>query len=620
MTTLLDISKLAVLYLRQSTLGQLRDNVVATAEQYKLREIPERLGFPADRIVVVDEDLGVSGTTIAGRTGMLRVLDLLERGRVSCVVVRDIGRLTRDAFNADIAIIARQCYHAGAQIVTPDKTYDLSDPADQFTLGLQGLLAGWDHSNIVRRLAQHRKAKQARGTNINGAVPPGYEKIIDVPKSSSDYGRLRITVDGEVRERMTLILRKGLELGGILAVVRFLRAQDLRVPILRGEESRFVTGADGVTRAVGAGRRIVQWVEPTRDRVTRILKNPTCAGAIVNGRRTRELDPGTGRRRWTTRRPYERCTVIRDAHPPYISWEEHCQLIATIARNNQAKTFGAGQALLSGLGLLKCGVCGAPMVVQYNNPQRRARGRVYRNTPFTYTCSRRARDGRALLHQNPAGPYIDQAARELVLFGLGQLDLDGLREVRRERQRRVGEADRLGLQRVEVLTRRARMLEDAIGDATRPEARSRLVARFEDALAELEAARQSANRPSEREAPELSPQRLRRLEVFRDPAAAWSRFTTKTRKEVIRALVGTAAIHPDLDGYFLVFDWADGGRAAARVKTIRRQKLYVVPGDVLALFGDDSDTGHRRVAGRLGRGRRGGRASPRPDAAGCPHR
>jgi DNA invertase Pin-like site-specific DNA recombinase len=258
-----DTTKIAAVYLRQSTLGQVRENTIATDEQYRLREIPERLGFPADRILVMDDDLGVSGQTIAGRKGMLRVLELLERGLASCVVVRDISRLTRDEFNADIGLIARAYFHAGARIITPEKIYDPADPSDQLMLGLHGLLAGWDRANLVRRLDHHRRAKQARGVNINGAVPPGYEKATDVPRRSPDYGRLRITGDAEVRDRIVLVLQKGFELGGVLAVVRFLRSQGLRVPTLRFEADES-----------GALRRAVQWVEATRDRVTRLLKNP----------------------------------------------------------------------------------------------------------------------------------------------------------------------------------------------------------------------------------------------------------------------------------------------------------------------------------------------------------
>ncbi len=593
-----DLTKIAVVYLRQSSLGQLRDNVVATQEQYRLREIPERLGFPAENILVVDEDLGVSGQTIAGRLGMLRVIGLLEEGRVSAVVVRDVSRLTRDEFNADIGLIARACFQSGALIVTPEKTYDPSDPSDQLMLGFQGLLAGWDRANLVRRLAHHRRAKQARGVSINGSVPPGYEKPGDVPKRSADYGRLRMTSDAQVRDRIALVLSKGLTLGGVLAVVRFLRQNSLAVPTLRFE---------GDER--GNHRRVVQWVEATRDRVTRILKNPAYAGAVVNGRRTRELDRAAGRRRWVTRRGYDRCTVIRDAHPAYITWDEHLRLLAMISTNNRAKTYGNGEALLSGLGLLRCGVCGAPMVVGYNNPKRRARGREYRNTPCVYACSRRLPDGRAAMCQTPAGPHIDRAAVELALFALGRLDLDGLREALDARVRHGDEARRLRVRQIEALARRSAMLEDAIGDATTAEARARLVARFEAALAELTKAREAAAQFDPDAAPTITPDLLARLEVFREPVVAWARFTQRTRKEIVRALAKTITIYPDMDGYFIVADWEGGGRAAAEVKTHRRRKLFPVPSDVLALFDAEmsGDSVTRRVAGRLGRARRGGR-------------
>lgn len=592
-----DPGKLAVVYLRQSTVGQVRDNVIATEEQYKLREIPERLGFPADRIAVIDDDLGVSGHTIAGRKGMLKVLDLLERGLVACVVVRDIARLTRDEFNADIGLIARACYQSGAKIITPEKTYDPADPSDQLLLGFQGLLAGWDRAQIVRRLDHHRRARQARGVNINGAVPPGYEKITDVPKASRDYGRLRITGNPEVRDCIALVLRKGLELRGVLAVVRFLRQHDLRIPVIRGEEQRTVTGADGKTRVIGVGRRRVQWVDARREHVTRVLKNPTYAGAIVNGRVQKRIDRTTGKRSWLTMRTYEDCTVIRNAHEAYITWEEHHELLAAIARNQVAKTYAGGQALLSGLGVLRCGVCGLPMSVYYGASQRRSRGRLYRNTPYTYVCTGRRPDGRHAYCQKPAGPQIDAAATALVHFALGELDLDGLRDAMRDRRRRAQEHERLQVQRVEALTRRAQMLEDAIADATRPEARTRLVARFEEALAELQAAKAPA-RPAEPEAPTLSSEALARLEVLRDPAEAWRRFTVKSRKEIVRALAASVTIHPDRDGYFVVMAWEGGGRAAAKVRTARRRKCYTVPDEVLGLF--DAPLDGEVVMGRVG--------------------
>jgi DNA invertase Pin-like site-specific DNA recombinase len=579
-----DTTKWALVYLRQSSPGQVRDHVLATQEQYRLREIPERLGFSPDRILVVDDDLGVSGDTIAGRKGMLRVLELLERSEAACVVVRDVGRLSRDEFNADMGLIARQCYLSGARIVTPEKTYDPADSSDQLLLGLQGLIAGWDRANIVRRLNHHRKAKQARGANVNGAVPPGYEKIADVPKTDPRYGKLRITSDPEVRDRVRLILQRGLACGGVLAVVRWLRGQGLTVPVWRGAAEEVRTGRDGRTRIVTLGRRSIQWAAPTRDNVTRLLKNPTYAGAIVNSRRTVTRDRATGRRRWATRRAYADCVVIREAHEPYLSWAEHHALLAAIARNVEAKGFSTGTALASGLGLLRCGPCGGPLVVQYHNPVRISRGRPVRNVPYTYECARRTDTGGWAGCQSPGGPYIDRAVTALVLFALETLELNGIEAAFADRRRQTDETARQRAAQMSALERRATMLEAAISEAQTSEARARLVVRFDEILTALQAARIEAAQAPEPVERGVTPELLARLEPFRVPAQAWERFSMRTRKDVLQALAGRIWIYPEVAGYVVAVDWRDGGRAAARVRTARRRKQFLVPDDVLALF------------------------------------
>ena len=592
-----DTSKVSVVYLRQSSPGQVRDHAVATAEQYRLREIPERLGFLPERIVVVDEDLGVTGRTIAGRTGMLRVLELLERGEVACVVVRDIGRLTRDEFNADIGLIARECYRAGARIVTPEKVYDPADPSDQLLLGFQGLLAGWDRAQLVRRLDHHRKAKQMRNkVHINGACAAGYEKVTDVPRSSPDYGRLQMTRDPEVRARVALILRKGLELGGVLAVLRSLQRHGLRVPVMRGAELRAIEGADGRRRVTTSGPRAIAWVEARREHVTRILKNPTYAGAIVNGREGRQRDPATGRRRWFTR-PYSECVVLRDAHEAYITWDEHCRLLAMIETNVRARPpVRPGTALLGGLGLGRCGVCGAALMVYYPSRVRRARGRTYQGSESVYLCGRRHPDGRKAPCLRAAGPPIDRAVKELVVFALGTLDITGARTAMLDRARERQESDAMRGRRVEALERRASMLEDAITEATSAEGRARLVARFEAALAELREAREELATVAPASPPALSPELLARLDALRDPAVTWDRFTMMTRRAILRALASHVTLYPDTHGYVVVADWLGGGRAAARVTTTRRQKLYPIPNDVLALFNAGSETTDEALA------------------------
>jgi len=186
------------------------------------------------------------------------------------------------------------------------------------------------------------------------------------------------------------------------------------------------------------------------------------------------------------------------------------------------------------------------------------------------------------------------------MFALGEIDLDGLKEAIHGRREQDREAHRLRVGLVEAKSRRAQMLEEAIGDARSSEARSRLVQRFEEALTELEAARRALAEPEATGEPRLTPELLRRLEVFRDPGQAWDRFTQRTRKEVVRALARTISIHPAPDGYVLAIDWEGGGRAAAKVTTARRRKLFPIPDDVLALFDRDLADGgvSRRVEAR----------------------
>src|SRR5262249_7719178 len=140
-------------------------------------------------------------------------------------------------------------------------------------------------------------------------------------------------------------------------------------------------------------------------------------------------------------------------------------------------------------------------------------------------------------------------------------------------------------QHAEALARRATMLEGAIAEAQRADARARLVVRFEQTLAEVETARQGAAEVVD-DAPAIDPAVIARLEALRDPPAAWERMISASRKEIIRALAARVTVYPDLAGYFVVVEWRSGGRAAAKVRTMRRRKVFPVPEDVLALFGE----------------------------------
>ena len=214
-----DLTRLAVVYLRQSAPGQVRDHVVATQEQYRLREIPERLGFSDGQILVVDDDLGVSGQTISGRRGMLRVLELLEQGKVACVVVRDItgsaepnGTRPRPDRSG---LRRRRREHRHAR-----EDYDPTNSSDQLFLGFQRAPGRVDRANIVATPGGHRQRSGARVSD-QWCVPT---RLREDHRFFTAGTRVRHT-SGHDSPRRPRANRphptEGTRFGGVLAVVRF---------------------------------------------------------------------------------------------------------------------------------------------------------------------------------------------------------------------------------------------------------------------------------------------------------------------------------------------------------------------------------------------------------------
>jgi hypothetical protein len=171
-----------------------------------------------------------------------------------------------------------------------------------------------------------------------------------------------------------------------------------------------------------------------------------------------------------------------------------------------------------------------------------------------------------------------------VLFALETLELNGIEAAFADRRRQTDETARQRAAQMSALERRATMLEAAISEARTSEARARLVVRFDEILTALQAARVEGTQAPEPVELGVTPELLARLEPLKVPSQAWERFSMRTRKDVLQALTGRIWIYPEVAGYVVAIDWRDGGRAAARVRTARRRKQFLVPDDVLALF------------------------------------
>src|SRR5258706_3544054 len=124
----------AVVYCRQSSLHQVRENTGSTAAQRDLVNVALRLGWPEARIRVIDSDLGLSGTSTSGRQGYLELLMLLDRDEVGIVLVQDLSRLSRK--RSDIASFLESVEEKGTLLFTNGALHDPASGDLAATLGL----------------------------------------------------------------------------------------------------------------------------------------------------------------------------------------------------------------------------------------------------------------------------------------------------------------------------------------------------------------------------------------------------------------------------------------------------------------------------------------------------
>ena len=132
-------SRAAIVYVRQSTLGQVRMHQESTERQYALRDRAQEMGWPAQAISVIDEDLGLSGSQSAGRTGFQHLVADVSLGQVGAIFGLEVSRLARS--NADWHRLLELCALFDTLIVDADGVYDLADFNDRLVLGLKGTMS-----------------------------------------------------------------------------------------------------------------------------------------------------------------------------------------------------------------------------------------------------------------------------------------------------------------------------------------------------------------------------------------------------------------------------------------------------------------------------------------------
>ena len=339
------LERKAVVYLRQSSERQVRENKESQRLQYSLADRAKELGWK--KVDVIDEDLGASaGVGAARRRGFERLIGAVAIGEVGIVLSRETSRLSRT--DKDWCRLLEVCAVFGTLIGDGEQIYDLKEMDDQLILGIKGTLSVVELNVIKRRLLQGMEAKAKRG-ELFRVVSPGYVRV----------GKNAVAKDPDrrVQEAIGLIFRKFREIRSARQTFLWFQASRVELPVNRHE----------------GGRSRIVWQLPTHPFIASVLKNPFYAGAYFWGRRPSETVLVEGRlcRRSARERRLEECRVfLWDHHEGYIDRETFEENLRIMRGNNlkmqsdeTVAPIRAGQGIL--VGLIRCGRCGRKMYVRY---------------------------------------------------------------------------------------------------------------------------------------------------------------------------------------------------------------------------------------------------------------
>jgi DNA invertase Pin-like site-specific DNA recombinase len=510
------LNRTAYVYVRQSTLAQVRHHQESTERQYALREKALQLGWREPAIHVLDRDLGKSGAQITGREDFKTLVADVSMGQVGAVLALEVSRLARS--NLDWHRLLELCALTGTLVIDEDGCYDPADFNDGLLLGLKGTMA---HAEL------HLLRGRLLGGKLNKAQKGELRFPLPVGLCYDEDNRIVLDPDEEVRGSVALVFRLFRETGSAFAVVQRFVEAGLRFP------KRSYGGAwDG---------KLI-WGRLTHGRVLSILKNPAYAGMYVFGRYQyhRQIRPSGEIHQRMRRVPMADWRVrLEEHHEGYISWEEYLENQKRLDKN---RTNG-GEMMLSGpareglallQGMLVCGHCGRALTVRYMG-----NGGIYP----CYLCNRLRRDG--LAHKDCINFHcevLDHTVAEEVLKALepAQLELAlAAMEELEARDRSIGRQWQMRLERAEYEAALAERRYLEVDPSQRLVAAT-LERRWNAALVHWEELKQQAAQFRQQQTRVATPeQKAEVLALAKELPRLWHAPTTqaKDRKQILRLLI-----------------------------------------------------------------------------------
>jgi DNA invertase Pin-like site-specific DNA recombinase len=502
------------------------ENRESRERQYGLAQVAQQLGWPADRVLVIDEDQGLSGKFSDNREGFQRLLTEVMLDHVGLVLGLELSRLARSC--ADWHHLVEVCAVFGTLLYDQDGIYDANDSNDRLLLGMKGAMSEYELTTLRNRLERGRDNKAARG-ELFLHVPIGYVK--------SSPTEVMQEPDEQARGVVQLVFDKFEELGTMWRVFCYLKENKIQL---------------GYRCLHGPKRGQLEWRRPTHNRVLAILRHPMYAGAYAYGfHRPGRKNPISGQVEGGKLflPPDEIRVLIPGRVPAYISWEQY---LANQRRLSENRSFpGApgvartGRALLSGL--IVCGRCGHHMNVRYH-PERKKKAH-YGCGPHLFEEREQPCLG---LRASPVDELVAQQVVRALEPATVDLSLQAAMDIQRERER-LHQHWRQRLERAQYESQRAERQYQSVEPENRLVART-LEQRWEESLRQERQLREEYDRFLAATPAGLSDTDAERIRAAsQNISALWHApdTTAQDRKAIVRCLVDHVVVQVEQDSEYV---------------------------------------------------------------------
>ncbi|MGH7601164.1 MAG: recombinase family protein, partial [bacterium] len=574
------LMKIIFIYVRQSSLNQVRHHLESQHLQYRLRQRALALGWSEAQTVLCDEDLGLTATGVKKRPGFEQLLRQLREGQIGAILVLTASRLARNG--REWHQILEACSVANALIIDSDGIYDPNLPSDRLWLGMKSSISEYEVHQLRTLAHAAIQNKAARGQLFHN-LPPGFIR--------TDDDRLELDPNQRVQHVIRTLFRQFEELGSIRRVHQWCHRHVLEIPLREYKH--------------GVG---LVWRVPTYSALNRLFTNPLYAGIYRYPRtktRVRMVDDRLVKTRGHRVTAADNPVLVRNLFESYISAEQFERNQKRIAENTQRRSpmvHGAareGSSLLAGL--IYCSHCSRKLRVHYNHGESGAYYFCPRNqkTPSAKSCVRlRSAALEAIIAEQLLAAVKPVAIEAAVLA----------EEKLAQAQQDKTAALYLALQQAEY---EAQRLERQF-NATEPENHlvyHTLASRWQKALEQVEVVKSQYQHAQRQHQPLTEQERARLLELARDLSQVWQHPETsnQTKTRLVRLLVKAvwvkalapgkmeATIHWH-GGVHTVFEFHGGGRA--RAMDVKEHQQLVALIQQLALRCDD-----QQIARTLNRAR-----------------